>query len=44
MIQRSFQKIENTRIKPFDRAAFADGVNLIGNIKAETGLGSLKGS
>ncbi|WP_143321875.1 glycosyltransferase [Clostridium sp. HBUAS56010] len=39
MIKKSFQKISRINIEPFDRKKFKDGINLIGNIRAETGLG-----
>lgn len=39
MIKESFQKILETEIEPFDRGKHMDGINLIGNIRAETGLG-----
>ncbi|MGL5434318.1 MAG: glycosyltransferase [Lachnospiraceae bacterium] len=39
MIHNSFARIEKTEIKPFIRAQYQDGINLIGTIKAETGLG-----
>ncbi|MDR3349851.1 MAG: glycosyltransferase [Acidaminococcales bacterium] len=34
-----YAKFEQVKIQPFDRAAYPDGVNLIGDIKGETGLG-----
>ena len=39
MIQKSFQNLMDAKIEPFSRDRFSDGINLIGNIKAETGLG-----
>lgn len=39
MIHNSFGKIEKIHNKPFERDAYPDGINLIGNIKADTGLG-----
>lgn len=39
MIQNSHKKILNIQRKPFQRREYADGINLIGNIKADTGLG-----
>ena len=39
VIKKSHQKLLKVTLKPFDRKRFQDGVNLIGNIKADTGLG-----
>lgn len=39
MVENSFQKMEQVPIEPFCREKYKDGINLIGNIKAETGLG-----
>lgn len=39
MIEKSFHKILQVEIEPFNRRKYPDGINLIGNIKAETGLG-----
>jgi glycosyltransferase involved in cell wall biosynthesis len=39
MILRSLKKIKKLNIASFNRSKYRDGVNLIGNIKAETGLG-----
>lgn len=39
MIEKSFKKMLKVDIKPFVRSNNKDGVNLIGNIRAETGLG-----
>lgn len=39
MIKKSFQKILQVEIEPFKRKNYEDGMNLIGNIRAETGLG-----
>lgn len=39
MIQNSFRKLLRISIIPFERKANIDGINLIGNIKADTGLG-----
>jgi glycosyltransferase involved in cell wall biosynthesis len=39
MIKRSFQRILQVEIEPFQRNNYEDGINLIGNIRAETGLG-----
>ena len=39
MIRRSFAYLERVEIEPFSRGKYPDGINLIGNIRAETGLG-----
>jgi len=39
MISNSFSKLEEMEIFPFDSNRYDKGVNLIGNIKAQTGLG-----
>lgn len=39
MIQNSFKKLLKVQKEPFQRTAYKDGINLIGNIKADTGLG-----
>ena len=39
MIQKSFNKILDMKREPFQRKSYRDGINLIGNIKADTGLG-----
>lgn len=39
MIHNSFSKMEKAIIKPFDRTQYPDGINLVGAIKVETGLG-----
>ena len=39
MIKKSFAYLENAEIEPFSRGRYPDGINLIGNIRAETGLG-----
>lgn len=39
MIQNSFKKLLKIQKEPFQRIAYKDGINLIGNIKADTGLG-----
>lgn len=39
MVERTFRQMEEISIKPFKRLEHTDGVNLIGNIRAETGLG-----
>ena len=39
MVENSFKKMEKVSIEPFCREKYKDGINLIGNIKAETGLG-----
>lgn len=39
MIQDSYKKILKIERKPFQRGEYKDGINLIGNIKADTGLG-----
>lgn len=39
MIKKSFKKILQVEIAPFARRNYKDGINLIGNIRAETGLG-----
>lgn len=39
IIQRSFKQMLNIDILPFERFSHLDGINLVGNIKAETGLG-----
>lgn len=39
MIKKSFKRILQVEIEPFERSNYEDGINLIGNIRAETGLG-----
>lgn len=39
MIKKSFKKMLQVDIEPFERSNNKDGINLIGNIRAETGLG-----
>lgn len=39
MVKRSMEQIVSTKILPFQREMHKDGINLIGNVKAETGLG-----
>lgn len=39
MIKKSFKKMLQVEIEPFERNKYKDGINLIGNIRAETGLG-----
>lgn len=39
MIKKSFAYLESAEIEPFSREKYTDGINLIGNIRAETGLG-----
>lgn len=39
MISGSFHKLEELEICPYESGHYEEGVNLIGNIKAETGLG-----
>ena len=39
IVKNSFKKMEKVSIEPFCREKYKDGINLIGNIKAETGLG-----
>lgn len=39
MIKNSFKKMLQVDIAPFERRNYKDGINLIGNIRAETGLG-----
>lgn len=39
MISNSFGKLEELNILPYEANRYEEGVNLIGNIKAETGLG-----
>ena len=39
MISNSFEKLEQLDILPYKQGRYPKGVNLIGNIKAETGLG-----
>ncbi len=39
MISNSFNKLEELEILPYKQGRYQKGVNLIGNIKAETGLG-----
>lgn len=39
VIRQSHKKLLDVTLEPFDRKRFKDGVNLIGNIKADTGLG-----
>lgn len=39
MISRSYGEIQKVERKPFDRKRYADGINLIGDIKSVSGLG-----
>lgn len=39
MIHNSYGKLLKMNIVPFSKGAYQDGINLIGNIKADTGLG-----
>lgn len=39
MIEKNTKKLKNEKIKEFDPEKFKDGINLIGNIKADTGIG-----
>ncbi len=39
MIENSFGKLKDISILPYEQGHYEKGVNLIGNIKAETGLG-----
>lgn len=39
LIERNTEKLKNEKIKGFDPEKFKDGINLIGNIKADTGIG-----
>ena len=39
MVEKNLKKIEQIPIEPFEHGTYRDGINLIGNIKAETGLG-----
>lgn len=39
VIRQSHKKLLDVVLEPFDRTRFIDGINLIGNIKADTGLG-----
>ena len=39
MVADSHKKLLHVQLQPFERVCYKDGVNLIGNIKAETGLG-----
>lgn len=39
MITESLNNMNNINILPFERSKYKDGINLIGNVKAETGLG-----
>ena len=39
MISNSFGKLEELDILPYEQGRYPRGVNLVGNIKAETGLG-----
>ena len=39
LVQKSLDDMKKTEIRPFERNKFLDGINLIGNIRAETGLG-----
>lgn len=39
IIKKSFRKMLQVEIAPFERSNYKDGINLIGNIRAETGLG-----
>lgn len=39
MVSKSFQKLNDLQMIPYEYKHYMQGVNLIGNIKAETGLG-----
>jgi len=39
MIKKSFKRMLQVEIEPFEQSNYKDGINLIGNIRAETGLG-----
>lgn len=39
IIEKGLYNMKNIKIEPFERAKYPDGVNLIGNIRAEIGLG-----
>lgn len=39
MIKKSFKRMLQVEVIPFERSKYNDGINLIGNIRAETGLG-----
>ena len=39
MIKKSFKRMLQVEIEPFEQSNYEDGINLIGNIRAETGLG-----
>lgn len=39
MIQRNFSKLKKLNIKPYEEGRYPMGVNLLGSIRAETGLG-----
>lgn len=39
MIKKSFNQLKKARVLPYKRGVYQEGINIIGNIKAETGLG-----
>ncbi len=39
MINRSFEQLKDVKVEPFKPGIYTKGINIIGNIKAETGLG-----
>lgn len=39
MIERNFKKLEELKLEPYEKGRNPQGVNLIGSIRAETGLG-----
>lgn len=39
IISQSFNKLKSIKVEPFEPSRYKEGINLIGNIKAETGLG-----
>lgn len=38
-VEKNTQKLKNVNIKKFDQAVYKDGINIVGNIKADTGIG-----
>ena len=38
-VEKNTQKLKNVNIKKFDPAVYKDGINIVGNIKADTGIG-----
>ena len=39
LVQHSTSKLKNVHIEPYNRTIYEDGINLIGNIRGDTGLG-----